>query len=70
VQWACQCEADLFVVKHVGRWCSLDYLELYLQEADEIARGKRMRKKKNGKDPAFDFWILDSDTQWDAVTFK
>jgi hypothetical protein len=28
---------DLFVIHNVGRWCSLDNLELHLQEADEIA---------------------------------
>jgi hypothetical protein len=52
----------------VGCWCNLDNLELYLQEANEIAQ-EQMRNNK-AKDPVFDFWIFDSDTQWDAVTSK
>jgi hypothetical protein len=64
-QWARRCGADLFVIKNVGRWASLDNLALYLIEADEKARA-RMRNN-GGRDPVRDFWEFDPDSQFDTV---
>ncbi len=33
-----ECSGRSCFVKHVGCWCSLDNLELYLQETHEIGR--------------------------------
>ena len=43
----------------------LDNLELYIREADKHAKD-RMRNN-NGVDPVRNFWMFDSDTQFDAV---
>jgi hypothetical protein len=67
-QWARRCGADLYVIKNVGRWSSLDNLELYLRDTDEIARD-RMRNN-GGRDPLLDFWLFDEDSQFDAVHSK
>ena len=64
-QWARRCGADLSVIRNIGRWVEYSNLLLYIAEAEKISREKR--RNNNGRDPLWDFWMFDTDTQWDTM---
>jgi hypothetical protein len=69
-QWACWCGIDLFIIKNVGWWVSLDNLELYfLWEVDEIDH-EQIHINGGGWDPYLDFRVFDSNSKFDAVVSK
>jgi hypothetical protein len=64
-QWARRCGTDITVVRNVGRWVDLKNLFLYIAEGEKISRDKHRRN--NGQDPVCDFWMFDTDTQYDTM---
>jgi hypothetical protein len=64
-QWARRCGADIVVIRNIGRWVSYSNLFLYIAEAEKISRDKRRRN--NGRDPVWDFWMFDTDSQYDTM---
>jgi hypothetical protein len=64
-QWARRCGADIVVIRNIGRWVAYSNLFLYIAEAEKISRDKRRRN--NGRDPAWDFWMFDTDSQCDTM---
>jgi hypothetical protein len=53
------------VIRSIGRWVEYSNLLLYIAEAEKISREKP--RNNNGRDPLWDFWMFDTDTQWDTM---
>jgi hypothetical protein len=64
-QWARRCGADIVVIRNMGRWVGYANLFAYIAEAEKISRHKR--RCNNGRDPVWDFWMFDTDSQYDTM---
>ncbi len=64
-QWARRSGADIVVIRNIARWVGYSNLFLYIAEAEKISRDKRRRNQ--GRDPVWDFWMFDTDSQDDTM---
>jgi hypothetical protein len=64
-QWARRSGADIVVIRNIARWVGYSNLFLYIAEAEKISRDKRRRNQ--GRDPVWDFWMFDTDSQYDTM---
>ena len=64
-QWARRCDADLVVIRSVGRWVSFKSVMYYIAEGEKISRG--LLCENNNVDPVLSIWLFDTDSMWDTM---
>jgi hypothetical protein len=63
--WGRRCGADTVVIRNIGRWVACANLLIYIAAAEKVSRDKRRRNYD--RDPVWDFWMFDTDSQSDAM---